>query len=368
MKISTASVRKWHGKLAIFLGLFFMFQALTGIVSQNTYSLNRLTSPELHQVSEVAGDPIKPGDLVELIDDLEPEFVLAHAMFPLERDQESAIVIMGGRDKTKNDMSYLMTVDPYAGKILSERKSIKAWGWVEWALYLHIGYFFGTTGKIFTVILGTSLVGFSGLGILLWWRTRRVGSKAKGVVRIHRFAGVSVAVFIMIVAITGVSLKLVTWNEDSSGKTLTQSNMMAAMQEDHSDHEMAPSTYDANAAFELAHEKLAVEKPGNQQMTLFTPAGPHAADHLFSFADDFYRRTDVLVDPDDGTVRLFSTGLTEGGKGVRGLLLPIHTGNIIGVLGHTIFSILGLAISVWMLSGFTLWWRRRWRRKKPKLP
>ncbi|MEH6552293.1 MAG: hypothetical protein V7744_20125 [Pseudomonadales bacterium] len=58
MKISTASVRKWHRKLAIVLGLFFMFQALTGIIAQNSYSLNRLTAPELHKVSGLVADRI----------------------------------------------------------------------------------------------------------------------------------------------------------------------------------------------------------------------------------------------------------------------------------------------------------------------
>lgn len=364
MQISTASVRKWHRKFAIVLGIFFIFQALTGIVSQNSYILNRLTSPELHKVSEIIGDRIKPGELVELIDELEPDFTIAHAMFPFDRDRDSAIVIMGGRDKTKQDMSYLMTVDPYANTILSERKSVG--GWVEWALYLHLGYFFGTTGKIVTVILGVSLVVFSGLGMLLWWRTRHIGRKTKGIVRIHRSAGVAAAVFIMTVAITGVSLKLVTWNENTSGKTLTHSNMMEAMHGDHSGHDMNQLAFDSSVAFELALEKLTAEKSGNWQLALFTPAGPHAADHLFSFFNDFNLRADVLVDPSDGTARMFSTGLTEGGKGVRALLRPIHTGNISGALGHTVFSILGFAISIWMLSGFTLWWQRR-RRRKPKV-
>lgn len=363
MAVSTMSVRKWHRKLAIVLGLFFMFQALTGIISQNSYSLNRLTAPELHEVKGIVADRIKPGELVELIAELEPEFTVAHAMFPLERERESAIVIMGGRDETKHDMSYLMTVDPYANRILSERKSVG--GWVEWALYLHLGSFFGTTGKIITVILGTSLVVFSGLGMMLWWRTRHITPKPKGAARVHRSAGVLAAIFIMLVAITGTSLKLVTWNESASGKTLTTSNMVEAMQAGHALHDMAPPTYDANDAYKMALAKLAAERPANWQMTLFTPAGPHAADHLFSFFDDFHVRADILVDPNDGTVRMFSSGLTEGGNGARALLMPIHTGNIIGALGHIIFSILGFAISVWMLSGFTLWWQRR-RPRKPK--
>jgi uncharacterized iron-regulated membrane protein len=361
MNISTANIRKWHRKFAIVLGLFFIFQAVTGIIAQNKNSLNRLTWPELYKVSEVVGDRMKPGDLVELVDLVEPEFAIAHAMYPLDRDRETAIVIMGGPDKTKLDMSHLMTVDPYADKILSDRKTLG--GWVGWAIYLHIGTFFGTIGKIITVIFGISLVVLSGLGILLWWRTRHVGSKARGAARIHRFAGVAAAAFIMIVAITGVSLKLVTWSESSSEKELSRSNMVEAMHGDHSKDDMARPTYDANVAFDLAVEELTAEKSGNWQLLAFTPAGPHAADHLFIFVDDFYMRRDVLVDPNDGIVRVFSTDLIEGEKGVRALLFPIHTGNIIGPIGHTIFSLLGFAVSVWMLSGFTLWWQRR-RRKE----
>jgi hypothetical protein len=55
-----------------------MFQALTGIIAQNSYSLNRLTAPEIHKVSGLAADRIKPGKLVELIADREPEFTVAH--------------------------------------------------------------------------------------------------------------------------------------------------------------------------------------------------------------------------------------------------------------------------------------------------
>lgn len=355
--MSTAFVRRWHRRLAIVLGSYFLFQAVTGVITQNNDSLNKLLAPDLYKVTELSGTKIRPGDLVDLVSELEPEFTVAHAMFPLQRERESAIVIMGGRDKTKRDMSYLLTVDPYARKILSERQSLG--GWIEWALYLHIGFLFGVAGKVATAILGTFLVLFSGLGVTLWWRTRHIGREAKGIVRIHRTAGVTAAVFILIVSITGTSLSIATWIERSSGTSVFGNNMVSAMQKGHDGHDMPAPTYDGNAAYDLAMSKLTIETDKELQLTAYSPAGPHAADYWFAFVDKNHFRTDALVDPNDGSVRIFATGLTEGGNGPRALLLPIHTGNILGSVGDALFSIFSLAISLWVFSGFILWWQRR---------
>jgi uncharacterized iron-regulated membrane protein len=357
MKMSTSFVRRWHRRLAIVLGSYLLFQTVTGVITQNNHSLNKFLSPDLYKVAELSGGEIRPGDLVDLISELEPEFTVAHAMFPLQRERGSAVVIMGGRDKTKHDMSYLMTVDPYARKILSERQSLG--GWIEWALYLHIGFLFGVAGKIATAILGTSLVLFSSLGVILWWRTRHIGREAKGVVRIHRTAGVTAAVFVLVLAITGTALSMFTWIERSSGTSVFGNNMVTAMRQSHDGHEISAPTYDGNAAYDLAISKLAIETDKELQLTAYSPYGPHAADYWFAFVDKNYFRTDALVDPVDGSVRIFASGVMEGGEGPRALLLPIHTGNILGSVGDALFSIFGLAMSLWLFSGFILWWQRR---------
>lgn len=348
MAVSTLSLRKWHRRLALVLGLFFIIQGLTGAIAQQRFWLMQASEPGIYRAN-AKGEPLKPGDIMKRLQAGKPGFNVAHMMYPAAVSPNTAIIVMGGRDMEKHDMSQMITVDQYDDQIIAERAA--SGGWVGLADAIHKGLIFGTPGKIILTLLGIGVVVFSILGLILYFRTRETSKNAKGVVRLHRMAGVAAGLFIISVAATGTALNLYTWAEKSSGRSVFKSNMI--MTADHS--RMGDPAVDGNTAYDIA-----VKAVGPLHLTAFGPPGMHATNYWFAFVDSKLKRTDVLIDPDTGKViGVYTTGLTSGGDGIRAWLFPVHSGFIVGPIGGLLYSILGVLVSLWVVTGFIMWRRQR---------
>jgi uncharacterized iron-regulated membrane protein len=357
MQISTIALRRWHRRFALVLGLFFVVQGLTGAIAQQRFWLLQATEPGLYR-AEGSGPPAPPGDILATIERERPGFQVAHMMYPAAVSPNTAIVVMGGRDTTTHDMSRMVMVDQFEERVIVERSATA--GWVGFASAIHKWLIFGTPGKIVLTILGVGVVVFSALGLVIWFRTRHTSRNAKGVVRLHRTAGIVAGLFIISVAGTGTALNLYTWAEKSSGRSVFKSNMEMAAE--HAGMDMTPAV-DGNTAYATAQKAV-----GNLHMIAFGPPGPHAKDYWFAFMDQRLKRTDVLVDPQSGRViGIYPTGLTSGGDGIRAWLFPVHSGYVIGPVGGVIYSIIGVSVSLWVATGFIMWWRLRRVRRKPAL-
>lgn len=349
MRISTLTLRRWHRRFALTLGIFFIIQGRTGAIAQQRFWLMQASDPSGYRVN-ARGEPMAPGSVVALIRRNKPDFQIAHMMYPAAVSPNTAVVVMGGRDTTKHDMSRMMMIDQFDGRIIREQSSMS--GWVGTADALHKWLIFGTAGKIILTILGLGVMIFSGLGLVIWWRTRATSKNAKGVVRIHRTAGLAASLFIISVSATGTWLNLTTWAEKVSGRSVFTSNMRIA---DHADMTTAAPAISGDTAYEIARKRV-----GDEHLAAFGPPGPHAKNYWFAFMDDRLKRTDVLVNPANGRViGVYPTGLTSGGGGVRAWLFPVHSGYIIGPIGGLIYSLIGVSVSLWVLTGFIMWRQQR---------
>lgn len=354
MRVSTIKLRAWHRRLALVLGLFFIVQGLTGAIAQQRFWLLQATDPAGYRVV-ADGAPMEPGSIAALVTQERPGFQIAHMMYPAAVSPNTAVVVMGGRDTSRHDMSRMVMVDQFTGRIIREQSSMG--GWVGLASAIHKWLIFGTPGKIILTLLGVGVIAFSLLGLVIWWRTRGTSRNAKGVVRVHRTAGVAAAAFILSVAFTGVWLNLSTWAEKSSGRSVFASNMVMAH-----DAAMVPPRIDGNAAYRAALDRI-----GDQHLIAYGPAGMHARNFWFAFMDPQLFRTDVLVSPQSGQViGIYPSGLTSGGTGARAWLFPIHSGYVIGPIGGVIYSLIGVSVSLWVLTGFMMWWRQRRRHRKAR--
>ncbi|MFM9897682.1 PepSY-associated TM helix domain-containing protein [Sphingorhabdus sp.] len=353
MAISTLTLRRWHRRFALVLGIFFVIQGLTGAIAQHRFWLMQATNPDLYRVKS-NGNPLPPGDILAALKKSKPDFQVAHMMYPAAVSPNTAILVMGGRDTSKHDMSRMVTVDQFQDQVIAEQAGSS--GWVGLADAIHKSLIFGTPGKVILTMLGVGVVIFSALGVVIWFRTRQTSRNAKGVVKLHRTAGIAASLFIISVAGTGTALNLYTWAEKTSGRSVFKSNMEMAA---HSTMAMSPKV-DANMAYAIAQKAV-----GNLHMSAFGPAGPHAKNYWFAFMDARLKRTDVLVDPQSGVViGTYPSGLTSGGDGIRAWLFPIHSGYVVGPVGGVIYSLIGVSVSLWVMTGFIMW--RRQRRPKRK--
>ena len=352
--ISNIVIRQWHRRLALVIGVLLVFQGLTGAVAQYRFWLMQATDPTTYS-APVRGSPASPEAVLDAVNAQLPGFHAMPFMYPATNSPGTAVIVMGGRSPSGRDMSRMVTVDQYQGRVIHEGPSSA--GWIGLATTLHTASVFGTPGRIYLTLLGLGTFTLSIMGLTLWWRTRRMDGRARGVARIHRTAGVVVGVLLAMVSATGTTLNLVTWAEKASKVSVTAANRIGGNPADHSGH--GPPVISLGRAYEVARGTI-----GPQRLAAFSPAGPHTRDHWFSFTDGQLKRTDILVSAKDGSVvGVYPSGTTRGGGGIRQWLFPIHSGYIIGQAGGAIMTVMGLSLSFWFVSGIIIW-RRGHRARK----
>jgi uncharacterized iron-regulated membrane protein len=134
MAIPTTTLRRWHRRFALVLGGFFMIQGLTGAISQQRFWLMQQTDPAFYRV-ESRGEALAPGDLLDLLSREKAGFNVAHVMYPAAVSPRTAVIVMGGPATDKADMSRMVTIDQYAGRVIGERSVMS--GWIGIAVFLH---------------------------------------------------------------------------------------------------------------------------------------------------------------------------------------------------------------------------------------
>ena len=107
MTVSTLTLRRWHRRFALVLGLFFILQGVTGAIAQQRFWLMQATNPGLYR-ADGAGQAAPPGDILADIARERPGFQVAHMMYPAAVSPRTAIVVMGGRNAGTLDMSRMV--------------------------------------------------------------------------------------------------------------------------------------------------------------------------------------------------------------------------------------------------------------------
>lgn len=345
--IRVRTLRDWHRWFAVLVGLFVLFQGLTGAVSQQRFSLLAFSEPTIYAVSQITKAPLSPADVIAVVQIAEPDFRPAHVMLPMTNSQGTAAIIMGGRTPAGLDMSRVITVDQYSGEVIAERLSSDGWvgtvtGWHKWTS-------FGVSGRIFLTVFGLATIGFMLTGILLWRTSRASTLRTSTLVSVHRGAGVFVSLVLIVVSTTGIAMNLATWQERNTGTSVVASNMRAGMRN--------PPTGIPQVSLASAWG-IATGQVVDQRLAAFSDLGVHAAQYWFAFTDAQLRRTDVLVNPQSGVARVYPAGLLTNVSGVRTWLYSVHTGYVFGAFGGVVMTLIGCALMFWPISGFVMWRRR----------
>lgn len=350
------AIRTWHRRIALVLGLFLAFQGLTGAISQYRFWLLGQLQPGY--AAEAMDVGATPGEVLAILEKDLPDFAPAHVMYPAAGAPDTAVMAMGTFDPAA-PMSRMITLDQYAGQVLSDMPIGGSAGWIGLANSLHKWTMFGASGRIFLTVLGLSAIALAGLGLWLYWRTRKARPPSL-LARLHRTSGIVAGAILLCIATTGTALNIYTWTESSSGSLVTAHNMRSAMALEQ------PLVTDTNldSAYDIARGQVV----HGSNLAAFSPAGAHARYHWFAFNSPRMRRVDVLIDPLDGSVAgVKPSGLMEGGDGLRSWLFPVHSGYIFGPVGGFLFALTGLAMTGFLASGIVLWRRSRRLHKRKKM-
>lgn len=388
MRGALVVIHRWFG---LFTAVFLFVSGLTGAVISWDHELDAWLNPLFYEAQselpqEAARDPI---DIVEALEANDPRFSVVYT--PLSLEPHHALqVFVEPRVDPKTQQPYeldfnQMAVDPASGRVQARRM----WGDVSLArenilpfLYklhysMHIPDGFGVeVGMVFMGLV--AMVWTIDCFVALWlsfpnrktWRKsfafRLREGRAKLEFDLHRSGGVWMWLFMLILAVTAVSMNL----RNEVVRPIV--SLFSPLSEDPfaSRPPKAPEEYSTpgitrRQAIELAQVEA-------QKRGITAPVGGLSYLPAFNlYAVGFFEAGQDHGDGGLGNPWLYFDA-TDGrpignhipGEGSLGDLFmqaqfPLHSGRILGLPGRILVSFLGLVVATLSVTGVSIWARRR---------
>ena len=258
----------------------------------------------------------------------------------------------------------LVSVNPATGQVLANR----FWGdsAATWVYDLHYMLLAGETGHTVVGLLGLlmllSLVG----GLVLWWprrghwrdamRLKLAGSRQRRHYDLHKLAGVTGAVVLLVLAATGAALALPTWVEPPLARLSAPLPMPAPKATLQAGLPLL--TLDQALARARAHWPESVPRwvdtpPAGSaivRLRLWLPGGP----------SERFPRSYLWIHAQTGQVLAERDARRQSaGDAVLAWLHPLHNGEAFGLPGRVLACVAGLLPLLLMVTGVQRWADRR---------
>ena len=354
MIVSKKTVTIVHRWLAFVLGVFVVFQVTSGSIAQEARLLMRWFTPQLYKV-EPDRPAASPAEIYRTMKQLEPEFNIAHVMVSPPNREETAFILMGGRNpENLHESGLVVDYDQYKREVIDEHPLISS-GWVGALVVLHRWVLFGKTGFYVVTVLGLATILMSISGIYLYYKTRRSAKQLPPINRAHRSLGIVASFFLISTSFSGIMMSYVHW-QDRKDNLSVFANMMKSEHSDEDHMSMSMGYVDPDEALETAQAAL----PEGYFLSAYSYAGHHSPNYWFAFYDDRRFRQDVVIDGSSGNiVGTYAAGKTEKGDGFRNYLLPFHSGRYFGALGGFLMTFFGFIVVFWLITGFIIYFKKR---------
>lgn len=337
-----------HRWLSLGAALFWLLQALTGILIVFHWEIGDAALSDIHRKTDLAAierriDAIAPADGAKTVTTIWTTAGLPdrYTVYFDEKGGDSGTVRIAGDgtviDAPKPDETTLM------GFLVGfHHDLLGAWG--SWIV------------SISGLLLCSNLV----LGLIAAWPRRgtwrtalvptRRGPAAARLYSWHRAVGLWAVVPALVIAATGTMLKF----EDGVGTALGAESIAMATN---------PPT-GAPVGFAAAAGAALGAIPGSSLTQVAWPKDGDATYRIRVRAPDEIRRayggSVVLVDANDGAVRgVFPIADAAPARAFMSALFPIHTGEAGGLIGRLLSVAIGLWLVTMIVAGTLLWFKRR---------
>ena len=345
-----------HRWLAFVLGLFIVFQVTSGSIAQESRLLMQWSNPDYYKV-DVNSEPAGPSQIKSRMNELEPEFNIAHVMVPPPNRESTAYILMGGRNpENLHESSLFVNYDQYKQEILDEHP-LRGSGWIGTMTVLHRWIMFGDVGFYIVFILGLATVSMCISGMYLFFKTRKTAKHLPLINRMHRSLGFLASLFLVVTSLSGIAMSYVHW-EDREDNLSVFANMMKTDHMDSAHMNMEKTIVEPDFALETARSAIS----NKYHLAAYSYAGAHSPNYWFAFFDKQMFRQDVVIEGMTGEVLgIYAAGKTQKGEGVRNYLLPIHSGKYFGRIGGVLMSFFGFIVILWLLSGLVIYFDNKKR-------
>jgi uncharacterized iron-regulated membrane protein len=348
--MNTRTLRIVHRWLAFILGIFVVFQITSGSVAKENRMLMQWSSPNFYGVENNA-TPATPGEIFSSMSRLEPDFNIAHVMVPPPDEQDTAYILMGGRNPEKpHEARLLLNFNQYDQSVIGER-SLMASGWVGTLSVLHRWILFGEAGFYVVTLLGLVTILMSVSGVYLYAKTRRASVRLPLINRLHRSMGAVASIFLIVTSASGIAMSYVYW-QDRADNLSVFANLMTMDTDMGMEASMEKRYVDPDIAYATAQSAI----PDGYHLSAYSYASAHSPNYWFAFHDDRLFRQDVVITGHSGEIKgVYPAGKLNKGDGMRNALLPIHTGYYFGAIGGFLMTFFGFVVMGWLLSGIWIY-------------
>lgn len=335
-----------HLYAAFVAGAFVVILGATGSVMAFEDQLDHLSHPHLFYVTPQSA-PLPLADLA----------AAAGRQFSGEHADYFGMAV-------SPDLSYFVSFDsgnvyvnPYTGEVLGVRNGPTFLSNVH---QFHLRLLAGNVGKTIVSWAGVFMLFLLLSGLYLWWPLKRAtirwnGSSARMWFDLHNAAGIFSLVFLLALTMTGLMIGFESVTTPMLFK-LTRSEPVK------SNFQATPrpgvERLTPDQAVAIARNAM----PGAVPIGVNVP-GPKAVYRVaLRFPEDLTPggRSRVLVDPFGGRVlQAESSRTTAAGTRLITANRAIHTGDIFGLPGKAVMSLASLMAVLQVVSGLTMWWKRR---------
>lgn len=334
-----------HKFAGLIFGFFLLLMGVSGTVITFREELLTKVYPELFHV-EVRDSEMQLGEIFEK--------ALYHAkgsitsIYPSEEKSEAWLFLV---KREGHKVPTMMTMDPYSGDKVGEMsvgKNIFAL-----MLFIHSNFFLGKAGSFFVGILGVLLSLFIISGLILWVPQHHLAQKFKRTMKLdshqkwHHAIGVIFAVPLFISALTGFMIVFDFWSPKER-ESVTQCSMQGQI------NVLRNLTFEEQSR--LISVQLCSVKSGHVKVSMGTKNRHYL---------DGYER--IIFDSLTNAVlqRINSEKDSKTSSFKKLFIFPLHSGELLGLVGKIIVLLEGFALSGLCVTGFRLYLSRRRRRATP---
>ena len=352
----TPSVKKIHRIVGLFAAVFWLVQALTGVLLTFRQELDDATLLRAGRV------PVQTAALGRRIESLQKAgdrvSSLWVANFSVDR--------FDLRYLDPEDVERLMKVDG-AGRVLRdglENTALANGGFFRTLTLIHTSLLSGETGEWIIAVSGLLLLSNVVLGLKLAWpragmwrqalTLRPTRNPAARLYGIHRTVGLWIGIPLLIVFAAGVALRFDDDIESALG--VVQPPPASAP---------APSGQGITPVQAL--DTVLARYPGSTLTALSMPTPGNAWYRVRVRASGevprMYGTTTVYVSAADGALlREYPAATASTARAFFDVLYPLHTGELGGLAGRLVLLLLGVGLLVMGVFGIRLWLARRPKR------
>lgn len=348
-------------KLHLYLGLasavFLLILGFTGAIIGFEQEIPRWLHPHLFYAKPAAQTLPE----AQLIHDVEQKFAPSHVrsiIFSREPDFAQVMMI----PSTNGDVraSTRVFVDPYTGAVLGSVVGQTTDEKVLQALHsFHLRIGLGDTGKLIVSIAGAILIFEILFGLVLWWRLKRAtirfaGSWFRIFFDAHNAIGIYASLLLLLISITGIVIGFdffeplifhVTHSEPLVQRRLPSSTPIPGA-----------NPIAADQAIDAARRAMPEGTPAGMQL----PPGPKGVYLVQMRTEETAPAVHSFVVVDQYSGNVLGTQKFKSSLGYRVIRFnrSLHTGDILGIWGHIINSLVSVVLIVMVFTGIVIWWKK----------